>query len=117
MQSIRSAPMPPEELKLSKDSYIRSLPGNFETSGRAAYNYSAAYIYGLGLDYFSKLPGRFGALTSSDALDVARRYLQMDRVRVIAVGDAAKIEPQLAALNLGPIEHRDLDGNLIPPRK
>ncbi len=117
LNRIRSAPMPPEELKLSKDSYIRSLPGNFESSGRAANNYSAAYIYGLGLDYFSKLPGRFGALTSSDALDVARRYLQMDRVRVIAVGDAAKIEPQLAALNLGPIEHRDLDGNLIPPRK
>ncbi|HYS69383.1 MAG TPA: pitrilysin family protein [Gemmatimonadaceae bacterium] len=117
LNRMRSAPMPPEELKLSKDSYIRSLPGNFESSGRAANNYSSAYIYGLGLDYFSKLPGRFGALTSSDALDVARRYLQMDRVRVIAVGDAAKIEPQLAALNLGPIEHRDLDGNLIPPRK
>jgi zinc protease len=117
LNRIRSAPLPPEELKLAKDAYIRSLPGRFETSSGAAHGYSDVYVYGLGLDYFSKLPARFGALTSSDALDVARRYLRMDRVRVIAVGDEAKIEPQLAALKMGPIEHRDLEGNLILPKK
>jgi len=117
LSRIRSAPLPPEELTLAKDANIRSLPGDFETSARAANNYSAVYVYGLGLDYFSKLPARFGAVTSGDALDVARRYLRMDRMRVIAVGDAAKIEPQLAALKLGPVEHRDLDGNLIPQKR
>jgi zinc protease len=117
LNRIRSTPLPPEELTLAKGSYIRSLPGNFETSSRAAYYYSDVYVYGLGLDYFSKLPARFEALTSRDALDVARRYLQMDKVRVIAVGDAAKIEPQLAALKLGPVEHRDLDGTLIPQKR
>jgi zinc protease len=117
LNRIRSTPLPPEELTLAKGSYIRSLPGNFETSTRAAYYYSDVYVYGLGLDYFSKLPARFEALTSRDALDVARRYLQMDKVRIIAVGDAAKIEPQLAALKLGPVEHRDLDGNLIPEKR
>ena len=117
LNRIRSTPLGPDELKLARDSYIRSLPGDFETSSRAANNYSATYVYGLGLDYFSKLPTRFGAVTSSGALDAARRYLRMDRMHIIAVGDAAKIEPQLAALKLGPVEHRDLDGNLIPQKR
>jgi len=31
----------------------------------------------------------------------------------IAVGARAKIEPELAKLNLGPVEIRDADGNVI----
>jgi hypothetical protein len=38
-------------------------------------------------------------------------------MRVIAVGDRAKIEPKLRQLKLGVIEHRDTDGNLIGDKK
>jgi len=33
---------------------------------------------------------------------------------VLAVGDRAKIEPDLKKLNLGKIEIRDSDGRLVP---
>ena len=56
-------------------------------------------------------------MTSNAALEAARRHLQADKMRVIAVGDRAKIEPQLILLKLGPIEHRDLEGNLIADKK
>jgi hypothetical protein len=41
----------------------------------------------------------------------------VDGMRVIAVGDRAKIEPKLRALQLGTIEHRDTNGNLIAEEK
>ena len=85
--------------------------------GGAVYDYSMAYTYGLGLDYYSKLPARIAAVTSGAALEVARRYLPVDRMRIIAVGNRAKIEPALIGLKLGTIEHRDTDGNLILEEK
>ena len=32
---------------------------------------------------------------------------------IVAVGDRGKIEPELAKLNLGPIEYRDPGGNPV----
>jgi zinc protease len=52
-------------------------------------------------------------VTIASVQDVAKRYLTPDKFVVIAAGDRAKIEPQLKKLNLGPIELRDADGNLI----
>lgn len=117
LDRIRSAPLTDAELTLAKDAAVRSLPGDFETSGGAANDYSTAYTYGLGLDYYSKLPARVAAVSAAAAFDVARRYLPADRMRVIAVGDRIKIEPGLVALKLGPIEHRDTDGNPILEKK
>jgi len=34
-----------------------------------------------------------------------------ERMIVVAVGDRAKVEPELAKLNLGPVEVRDAEGN------
>jgi zinc protease len=117
LNRIRSAPLTDAELTLAKDAALRSLPGDFETSGGAANDYSTAYTYGLGLDYYSKLPARLAGVSAGAAFDVARRYLPVDRMRVIAVGDRTKIEPALVGLKLGPIEHRDTDGNLIVEEK
>ena len=56
-------------------------------------------------------------MTANDALMAARRHLNTEQMRIIAVGDASKIEPQLSALKLGTIEHRDTEGNLIAEKK
>jgi zinc protease len=117
LNGIRSAALTDQELTLAKDAEIHYLPANFETAGNATNHYGTAYTYGLGLDYYSKLPARFTAVTSEAALDAARRHVLIDDMRVIAVGDRAKIEPKLRELNLGTIEHRDTDGNLIAEKK
>jgi zinc protease len=43
---------------------------------------------------------------------VANKYLVPERMKVIAVGDRAKILPQLKSLGLGEPELRDADGQL-----
>jgi zinc protease len=117
LNGIRTAPLTDKELALAKDAEIRSVPSNFETAGNAANHYGTAYTYGLGLDYYSKLPARLTAVTSAAALEAARKHVLVDGMRVIAVGDRAKIEPKLRALQLGLIEHRDTDGNIIAEEK
>jgi len=106
-------PLSAEELARAKDSLVRSLPGAFETSRGVVGNLSNIYVYDLGLDYFSRYPERMSAVTADMAEAAAKKYLVPGKMLVVAVGDRAKIEPQLRKLNLGREELRDADGNLV----
>jgi len=106
-------PMKPEELSLAKDSQSRSLPGMFETNGGEAGALAEIFVYNLARDYFSKLPERLNAVTAEDAETVAKKYLHPDQLILVCVGDRAKIEPELLKLDLGAIEIRDADGNVV----
>lgn len=112
IRRIAETQLTPEELSLSKDSQVRSLPGEFETSSSAATSFTNLYLYDLGLDYYASLPERLSAVTAEAAQAVAKKHLVPEKLVVVAVGDRAKIEPELAKLNLGPVEIRDADGNV-----
>jgi zinc protease len=113
LNRIRDSPVSADELALGQDALVRSLPSDFETSASAAGSIGSMYIYGLGLDYYSKLPAQVEAVTSEAVQAAARKYLTPDRMIVVAVGDRAKIEPGLRALKLGEIEYRGLDGATV----
>ena len=103
-------PMGADELQKAKEALANSLPGAFETSVNAVNSFSNIFIYDLGLDYYARYAREVRAVTSTQALDVARKYLVPDRLVVIAVGDRKVIEPELQKLNLGAIEIRDAEG-------
>ena len=52
-------------------------------------------------------------LTAADVQRAARRYLDPAHLTVVVVGDIATIRPGIEALNLGPIEVRDYNGNEV----
>ena len=103
-------PVSEEELKKAKDSMSNSLPGAFESSANAVSNFSNVFIYDLGLDYYTRYAEQVNAVTAEQTLAAARKYLVPGSMIVVAVGDKAKIEPQLKKLNLGAIETRDTEG-------
>jgi zinc protease len=105
-------PLAADELSLARDSLVRSLPGLFETSSQVVSSFTSVYVYDLGLDYFLKYPQQVGAVTAETVQDVAKRHLVPGRMVVVAVGDRAKVAPQLGKLNLGATELRDADGNV-----
>jgi zinc protease len=113
IRRMRDTVMTPDELSLSKDSIARSLPGRFETGPAATGSLAELFIYGLPLDYFTTLPDRVNAVTAEQAQAAAQKYVVPEKLVVLAVGDKAKIEGDLAKLNLGPTEVRDLDGKPI----
>ena len=54
-------------------------------------------------------------MTIAQAQAVAGKYLVPEKLIVVAVGDRAKIEPELRKLNLGTVEIRTADGQKAAP--
>jgi zinc protease len=104
LDGIHTKPLTDAELRLSKDSIIRSLPGDFESADGVNRQLVALWLFGLPLDYYSKLPAQVEAVTSADAQQAAEKYVRPENLLVVAVGDQAKIESGLKELKLGPVE-------------
>jgi zinc protease len=113
LNRIHTDPATPEELKLAKDSSLRSLPADFETVGNETGLMSELFVYNLPKDYFEKLPAQFEAVTAEAVAKAAENYIHPNNLIVMAVGDRAKIQPDLEKLGLGPIELRDESGDLV----
>ena len=109
---MQRTPVSADELALGRDALVRSLPGYFETTQSTVATMASTYVYDLGLDYYTKYPQQIGGVTSANVQDVAGRYLVPGKFVIVAVGDRAKIAPQLQKLNPGALEVRDPDGNV-----
>jgi zinc protease len=113
LKGILDRPLSTEELATAKDGLSNSLPGAFETNANAVANYSNVFTYDLGLDYYANYAEQVRAVTLAQTSAVAKKYIVPDRMVIVAVGDKAKIEPELKKLNL-PIEYRDAEGKPVP---
>jgi zinc protease len=113
LSRVTSSPLTADELTRARGSLTQSLPALFETNEATAGSFADLFAYGLPLDYYRKLPPRFGAVTAPAIESLARRYLDPARMVVIAVGDRKNLEPTLRALNLGPLEVWAIDGKLF----
>lgn len=110
---MRSNPPSAEEIKMAKDSYALSLPGDFETSLNVVNQLSNLFVYSLPLDYYKKLPEKVYAVTPADAESVVQKYLDPNKMIVVTVGDKVKILPELEKTNLGPIQELNAEANPI----
>ncbi len=114
VQRMRETTLTSDELSLAKDSLVRSLPSEFETSSRVTSSTATLFVYDLGLDYYTKFPARLAGVTADGVRSVAQKHVVPERLLVVAAGDRAKIEPELQKLNLGTTEVRTPDGMLAP---
>jgi len=51
--------------------------------------------YNLPEDYWDTYPTKIAALTSEDIQRVAQKYLTLENIQIVAVGDATKVKPSL----------------------
>lgn len=100
---IREAELTADELQKAKDSFSKSLVGLFETTGDIASTIGGQFVFGLPPDYYRDLPAQIERVTAADALRVAKQYINPSAIVIVAVGDRAKIEPELKKLDLGPV--------------
>jgi zinc protease len=113
VRRMREAPLTADELALAQDSLVRSLPSQFETSGRVTSSTANTFMYGLGIDYYAKIQARLAAVSVDQVRAAAERHIVLANLIVVAVGDAARIRGPLEQLNLGTVEVRDADGAVI----
>jgi zinc protease len=112
VKAIRAMPLPATELLGARDSQVYSLPGQFETNSAIGASLAETWVFDLPPDYWRLLPEQFRRVSTQQVQAAANKYLVPERMKVIAVGDRAKILPQLKALGLGQPELRDADGQL-----
>ena len=103
LNGIHTRPLTDAELRMAKDSIIRSMPGDFESAFSVNQQLQTLWAFGLPADYYAKLPAQIEAVTSADARRVAEEYVKPENLLVVAVGDKAKIESGLKDLKLAPV--------------
>ncbi|MEG3177207.1 pitrilysin family protein [Sphingomonas sp. RB3P16] len=82
---------------------VRSLPGNFETSGAVLGALQSNDLYRRPDDYYATLPQKYRAMTKGELDAAARAALDPSRFVWVVVGDAAKVRGQLDSIGL-PVE-------------
>ena len=96
-------PIPQNELEKAKNYLALQLPRGFETTGSVAASLAAAFVYDLPRDYFGTYTQQVRAVTADAVKRAADRYIQVDKLTVVIVGDRKVIETGVRALNLGPL--------------
>lgn len=110
---MRAKPMGAAELGRVRNAQLLSLPGLFDTNLAVVTGYAGNWASGQPLSAITDLPKKYGAVTSATALKAAQQHLDPAQLIVVAVGDKAKVQPQLEAIGRK-VEVRDADGQPKP---
>jgi zinc protease len=76
----------PEELGDSKANFVGRLPLSLESNAGVAGALLNIERYQLGLDYYQRYAARIGAVRRAEVLEVARRFIDPDRLVVATAG-------------------------------
>lgn len=79
-------PVTTEELSDSQSSYIGHLPLALESNDGVANALLNLERYDLGLDYYQRYTGLIKAVTTTDVLETAQKYLNPDRLAIAIAG-------------------------------
>jgi zinc protease len=104
-----------EELADAKEFIKLGMPGRFETVTEVTGALEDLFVYDLPLDEYATRAQRIGAVTAADVKKAATAHIHPRTLKVIVVGDRAKLEAGLEPLHLGVAEVRDAFGDLVKP--
>ena len=113
IRRIRDEKTPSVELEEAKHALVASFALSLENPSELLERATVLRIYHLPDDYWDTYPAKISAVTADDVQRVAQKYLNPDKLQVVAVGDAAKIREGLA--KFGPVEVRDTQGKIETP--
>ena len=107
-------PFTEDEIQQGKESLIQSLPAQFGRVNGVANAISDIYVDGLSETYYQQFASKVNAVTSQDMERVARKYIDLNNLNIIIVGDRAVIEEPLRKTGIAPIVLLDIDGKPVP---
>ena len=87
IERLRTTKVGAEELSLAINTAVEGLPLRFATPGQKAAQFANDYYSKLPEDYWQKYSQRVTAITADEIQRVARKYLQPDKLAILAVGD------------------------------
>ena len=105
-------PLPAEEFGKAQRNVALGFPGDFETTLDLLARLQSQVVLDLPDDVYSTYVQKVLAVSPVEAGQAASRYVQPARFLVVVVGDRAKVEAPLKALNLGPMTVLSVDDAL-----
>jgi len=106
-------PITAEELAKAQQDMTQSLPGQWETGGAVLGSLSSLYTLERPADFWDGYAPGLKAVDVAGVNAAAKKVIKPDQITWIVVGDRAKIEKDLKALDYGPVIVVDADGKPV----
>ena len=108
---IREEKVPDAELDEARRSLVAAFALSLEHPSQVLQYAITRKIYGLPDDYWDTYPARIAAVTADDVARVAKKYVSLDNLQVVAVGDVSKIRSVME--KYGPVTVYDAEGKVV----
>jgi predicted Zn-dependent peptidase len=110
---VGDKPITDEEIKTAKESMIQGLPQRFASVNAINNAITSLTVQGLPDDFYQSYAKNVSAVTKEDLLRVAKRYIDLNHLAIVIVGNKAEIEAGLKSTNIAPITYIDIEGNPV----
>lgn len=110
---VGEKPVTDEEIKTAKESLIQRLPQRFASVTGISGAISSLTVDGLPDDFYQTYAAKVSAVTKEDLLRVAKRYIDLNHLAIVIVGNRAEVEGPLKATGIAPITVIDIEGNPV----
>jgi zinc protease len=105
---IRDEKTPDDEFDRAKRTIVGGFAMQLESPQSLLANIITQKIYNLPADYWDTYPQKISAVTADDVQRVARKYLDLAKLQIVAVGDAKQITEVMK--QFGGVELYDTEG-------
>ena len=112
---LGARPVTKEELRTAKESLIQRLPGTFASVGAINSAITGLWLEALPDNYYQQYAKAIAPITADDVVRVAKKYIDVEHLAIVIVGDRKTVEEPLRKTSVAPIVFLDIDGNAITP--
>ena len=102
--AFASGDMTEDEFRRARDTYIRTLPSQLETTDAVASAMANLVVLGRPLDFYRTLPERAQSLTREEVVGVVKKWIKPETWPVVIVGPVGDARADLEKLGFGPVE-------------
>jgi zinc protease len=110
-------PVTDDELQTSKAALVQSLPGMFASVSSIGSAIGTLWQQGLPDDYYQQYGKAVNAVTRDAVVGVAKKYIDLDHLSIVIVGDRKTIEEPLKATKIAPVTVLDIEGQKIEDKR
>jgi zinc protease len=108
LKRIRNEAVPANDLEDARHAIVASFALSLERPATLLNYWMTAKYYGLPEDYWDRYPAEVAKVTAEVVQRVARKYVDLDHLQVVCVGDGKQIKNVLS--KYGTVEVYDING-------